>query len=855
MTKLLLVDGSSLLHRAFYALPILSNSAGQYTNGLHGFMIMFNKMREKQQPDYAVICFDKGRVTFRNEISAEYKAQRKETPSELRGQFELIKELLLAAGLAWEELEGYEADDLLGTLARAAGAAGFTVEIFSGDKDILQLIDENVTVYLTKRGISDVERWDEARFWQTYGLPPAGLIDIKALMGDSSDNISGVPGIGEKTALKLLGQFGSVEELYARLPEVESVKLRAKLSDNREAAFTSRRLATIDTSVPLAIEWPRYALPLEPTEQLRAFYEKLELRQLLRSLPPPKQVLPNTGQQTIFAAPSPHQEELFALLGIIGQQSSCSIAMLPKGAGLAIAAGSSVALLETKKICPDFLAAILQNPAIQKQTIQAKEISLYLMERGLELQGLKDDAAIAAYLLDAVAVEAWADVLAAQYGLPLPARDDAAATALLLSELAAAQRKELVKRGLLSLYENVELPLTQVLAGMERQGIRVEKEKLTQMSVLLSQNAEKLQERIYELAEEEFNINSPKQLGQILFEKLGLPPLKKTKTGYSTDAEVLEQLAGTFEIARVILEYRSCFKLKSTYTDGLRPLIDKEGKIHTRFNQTVTATGRLSSVEPNLQNIPIRQEMGRRIREVFTADAADDLLLAADYNQIELRVLAHISKDAGLQEAFLCGEDIHARTAAEVFGLKPQQVDAAARRQAKAVNFGIVYGISDYGLSRDLGISRAAAHDYIERYFKRYPGVAEYQRQVVENGKREGYVTTLLGRRRPLPELNSSNFNLRSFAQRMAINTPIQGSAADIIKLAMLAIARELKARGLRSVMILQVHDELIFNMIPAEQEILPALVKELMEQALPLSVPLTVDLKVGRNWNEMEKI
>ncbi|MCL1905845.1 MAG: DNA polymerase I, partial [Clostridiales bacterium] len=653
MQKLLLVDGSSLLHRAFYALPVLSNSAGQYTNAIYGFMIMFNKICEKQKPDHGVVCFDKGRLTFRNEISADYKAQRKETPLELRGQFALIKEVLSAAGVAWEEMEGYEADDLLGTLAKAAGKAGFTVEIFSGDKDILQLIEDDVTVYLTKRGISDTERWDEARFREVYGLAPAGLTDLKALMGDSSDNISGVPGIGEKTALKLLNQFGGLQKLYDRLPEVENAKLRAKLADNKEAAFTSLRLATIELAAPLSLEWPRYALPAEPTPQLRAIYEKLELRQLLRGLPVIKQAEPDAGQQTIFAAPAPVQTELSALPALIKQQGSCAMVLLPKGEGLALAAGLKAARLKAGENCPEELAAALQDPAIAKQAIRAKEISLFLASQGIELRGLKDDAAIAAYLLDPAAGDHPADILAAQYGLPLPKREDADAAALLLPELAAAQRRNLKENGLLKLYEEVELPLTQVLAGMERRGIRVEKDKLTQMSALLSKSAEKYQARIYELAGEEFNLNSPKQLGQVLFEQMGLPPLKKTKTGYSTDAEVLEQLAGSFEIARAILDFRSCFKLKSTYTDGLRPLIDAAGKVHTRFNQTVTATGRLSSAEPNLQNIPVRQELGRRIREVFTADGPQDMLLAADYNQIELRVLAHISQDAGLQEAFL----------------------------------------------------------------------------------------------------------------------------------------------------------------------------------------------------------
>jgi len=858
MPKLLLVDGSSLLHRAFYALPLLTNSAGQYTNGLHGFMTMFNKMLDQQRPDYAVICFDKGRITFRNAIAADYKAQRKETPAELRGQFELLKQVLSTAGLAWEELAGYEADDLLGTLARAATTAGLTVEIFSGDRDVLQLIDDHTDVYLTKRGISEVELWDQARFRAAYGLDPAGLIDLKALMGDSSDHISGVPGVGEKTALKLLAQFGSLDTLYARLGEVESAKLRANLEANRDAAFISQRLATIDCQVPLTLEWPRYALPQAATPELRGLYEKLELKQLLRALGPlpTKTDEPADMQQTLFAATASQTTELAALLPLIEQQRSFSLTLLlPQGEGLAIAAGEQAALFPTGVTCPADLAALLQSVAIAKQTAQAKEIGLLLMAQGLALQGLQDDVIIAAYLLDPAAGNYPLPGLAAQYDLPLPAPEDAVAQALLLPALAAAQRQELAKNGLLKLYEEIELPLTLVLAAMEQHGIAVEKDKLSQMSIMLEESAVQYQARIYELAGQEFNLNSPKQLGQILFEKLGLPPLKKTKTGYSTDAEVLEQLAGQFEIARLILDFRSCFKLKSTYTDGLRPLIDASGKLHTSFNQTITATGRLSSAEPNLQNIPIRQELGRRIREVFTADHPEDVLLAADYNQIELRILAHISQDAGLRQAFINGEDIHTRTAAEVLGLPPERVDAFARRQAKAVNFGIVYGISDYGLSRDLGISRAAAHDYIERYFARYPGVAAYQRQVVVEGKRDGYVSTLLGRRRWLPELNSSNFNLRSFAQRMAINTPIQGSAADIIKLAMLSIARELAKRGLQSTMILQVHDELIFNMVPTERKILPPLVKELMEQALPLAVPLTVDLKVGYDWYHMQKM
>lgn len=863
MKKLLLVDGSSLLHRAFYALPLLSNHEGLYTNAVHGFMMMFNRMLAERMPDLVAVAFDKSRVTFRNDLYTAYKGTRAETPSELRGQFELVKEVLTAAHLRWLELEGFEADDILGTLAKRGAADGMTVEIFSGDRDIFQLIEPQITVFLTRRGISEIECVDEQAVVEKYGVTPPHLADLKGLMGDSSDNIPGVPGVGEKTAIKLLSRFHDLDTLYAHLEEVEGAKLREKLEKNHDLAFLSRQLATIRLDAPLDIDWEGLIYDKDADQsQLSALYIRLGLRQLLRGLKAPA-AQPASATQTAEDRPWPEAEVSAVPVGGESAAGGTAAELPPQTCGLCLDGQRlTIAAFAMEPLIIDMAAAVpadalppacramLADAAVAKVAAEAKEIIKLLAGWGITLAGLQDDITLAAYLLDPARGSYPVTELLAEHGFSCDAP-----IASRLPALALKLREELAERDMLSLYTEMELPLAPVLADMELRGIRVERERLAAMSEEFAAACDGYQQQIYQLAGHAFNLNSPKQLGTVLFEEMGIPPLKKTKTGYSTDAEVLETLAITQPIARLLLDYRLVSKLKSTYTDGLSKLIAADGKIHTSFTQTVTATGRLSSVEPNLQNIPVRHELGRRIREVFTADGPDDLLLAADYNQIELRVLAHMSGDEKLRQAYLDGEDIHTRTAAEVLGVDPAAVTPVQRRAAKAVNFGIVYGISDYGLSRDLGISRKEAQSYIERYFARYPGVAAYQKQAIHDARARGYAETMFGRRRYLPDLNSRNFNLRSFAERVAINAPIQGSAADIIKLAMIAIHRELEARGFQARMLLQVHDELIFNLPAEELTAVSALVRERMEQAVELALPLVVDVKAGRDWYHMEKI
>lgn len=881
MEKLLLIDGSSLIHRAFYALPLLSNKDGLFTNAVHGFMMMFNRLVGQQKPDYIMVAFDKSRITFRNEIDAEYKAGRSETPGELKGQFELLKDVLDAANIAWEEIAGYEADDILGTFAKEGSKNGFKVEVFSGDRDIFQLVDENTTVFMTKKGISEIDHYDIAAIEERYGVSPRQLIEIKGLMGDSSDNIPGVPGVGEKTAMRLIGTYGSIDNLYANLDELKG-KLVEKLAENKESALRSRVLATICCDVPITIDWDKYRYDADfDTTALADMYRKLQLNQLLRGLAqrepaaaadanPFTEESKPWGKEAAVATPKAAAEpaavyEALSLMDVVAfaekivKAGSCSIyplwhASVVEGKidYLQISIEAEPAI---RVSCENIqaLCGILEDKSIKKQVVHAKELRLLLLAHDIDIAGIVDDIILAAYLLDPAESSYQLADIAFSKGLTQPTSGNEAE---IISDLAEHLRQELADADMLHLYEDMELPLAAILADMEREGIRVQGEKLAGMSDMLNTTIEQTQQKIYEQAGHEFNINSPKQLGQILFEEMGIPPLKKTKTGYSTNAEVLEALAPQYEIAALILDYRLVAKLKSTYTDGLRPLINEQtGKIHTSYMQTVTATGRLSSVEPNLQNIPVRHELGRRIREVFVADQPGDILMAADYNQIELRVLAHISGDAKLIEAFRNGEDIHSRTASEVLGIAPEDLTPFQRRQAKAVNFGIVYGISDYGLSRDLGISRAEAADYISKYFERYPKVAEYQRQTILTAKEKGYVSTLCGRRRYLPDLLNRNFNLRSNAERMAINAPIQGTAADIIKIAMIELSKEMKKQKCKSKMILQVHDELIFNVSPMEQKDMMYLIKDKMEHALPLAVPLTVDVKIGKNWYDMQKI
>ncbi|MCR6546290.1 DNA polymerase I [Dehalobacterium formicoaceticum] len=879
MKKFLIVDGNSLIHRAFYALPLLSNAQGQFTNGAYGFTTMFTKILDEEKPDYVVVCFDKDKKTFRTEQFKDYKGQRKPTPAELATQFALVRQIINALNVVYEELDGYEADDIIGAMVKRGEEAGFTNLILTGDKDALQLVSNHSTVLLIRKGISELEPFDEQAIFDKYALKPYQIIDLKGLMGDSSDNIPGVPGVGEKTALKLLHQYQTVEGIYENLEEL-TPKLRSKLAENRQLADLSKDLATIRTDLPLEIDLSRYKSSAPNYEELLKVYRELEFKSLVPG------VLDRMAGELEKPVMSGEKREVVPRVTVLEDRTSLSNIISSSGTGKKLAIytlhqgnyfqGDIVALAlafsgeesyvifladkeeEEKR---QILQTVFSGAPEKKIVYNGKELLVMLARHGVSFSGEFSDVMLGAYLLDPGSSAHYSlEALALEYlQIPLLAKEQAeedyGIRVQILWQLSDLLERKLKEQEMEDLYRQVELPLEKILAQMELAGIKVEKAQLEVMSKELEAAITLVRSEIYRQAGEEFNLNSPKQLGVILFEKLGLPPLKKTKTGYSTSAEVLDQLAERHEIVAQILEYRTLAKLKSTYVDGLQPLINPEtGKLHTSFNQMVTATGRLSSTEPNLQNIPIRIELGRRIRKVFVPETENNILLAGDYSQIELRVLAHISQDPVLQEAFRADQDIHTRTAAEVFGVPMDQVDGEMRRRAKAVNFGIVYGISDYGLSRDLGIPRHDSKHYIEQYFKRYPGVAAYLEAIVAEAKDKGYVTTLLKRRRYLPDILSSNYNVRSFGERTAMNTPIQGSAADIIKVAMIDVAEFMQSEGYRSKMILQVHDELIFDVLPEELSSLAQGIKSRMEQAISLSVPLKVDLKTGPDWYQMEK-
>lgn len=873
--RFLVVDGSSLAHRAFYALPLLSNRQGVFTNAVYGFLTMLLKILAEEQVDYIAVAFDKSRETFRTERYAEYKGHRKATPPELVPQFSLIKDVLKALRIASFELDNYEADDLIGTMAKKAEAQGMEVLVLTGDRDALQLVSPSIKVLLTRKGISQLELYDLEKIAAKYGVRPEQLIDVKGLMGDSSDNIPGVPGVGEKTALKLIQTYGSLENVLANLDNISGSKLRESLGQYAEQAVLSKELATINCQAPLAFcledclhKKPDYPLLLQ-------YYRELEFNSLIpgvleemRDAPeaasPParekeEQLQVLEGWEAFVARwhQAVSQHLVAVELELEGGSPRHSIL---RGIGFATAGGAWGYEIEAGRA--DEVVALLRDTARRFEPVflfhDAKKAMLALGLTGFGELKLHGDTMLAAYLLNPNGGQkGLAEIVLEHLNLPLVEEKRTALSlakkAQLVYRLQEVLRQKLAEAGMLDLYTQVELPLVAVLASMEARGVKLDLPQLEKMGRELEDSIEQMTRQIYELAGEEFNINSPKQLGRILFEKLGLPPVKKTKTGYSTDAEVLEELAPRHPIVASILQYRQLVKLHGTYVEGLKSLADPvTGKVHTTFNQTVTATGRLSSQEPNLQNIPIRLEQGRLIRKVFIPSQAGWLLLAADYSQIELRVLAHMSGDANLIDAFRKKQDIHARTASEVFGVPLEMVTPEMRRQAKAVNFGIVYGISDYGLSRDLGISRKEAARYIDLYFTRYPGVKKYIDDVIQRAREQGYVTTLLNRRRYLPDLFSSNRNVRAFGERTAMNTPIQGTAADIIKLAMIKIEEEFRARGLTAAMILQVHDELIFEVPEQELEVVAELVRDTMENVMTLQVPLEVDVKVGPNWYDM---
>lgn len=864
-----IIDGSSLIHRAFYALPLLTTQSGYYTNAVYGFTTMLMRLITDVNPDIVAVAFDKGRITFRNDAFADYKAQRKPTPSELSQQFPLVKELLSAFGITAIEQAGYEADDIIGTLATKAANSGYKVIIVTGDKDALQLINSNVKVMLTRKGISEIELVDTEAFTNKYGFPPKRLIDLKGLMGDSSDNIPGVPGIGEKTACKLLQQFHSVEEVLHNIDQVSGNKLKEKLREYSQMAILSKQLATIFCEMPLIFIPDEYKMNPD-YQKIQDILHRLEFKSLASRLPAifsselPTEIVQQRSTP-IDCQVAENRQDVQKVIDKIKSDKTMlcypivsNKAYSPDLHGMAVYIEPGYMYIAADISGWDSLLELLANEDIGKITYNAKVLANAARRLGVELKGIRFDVLIAAYLLDPIAPEYSLAKIGEKYLqgniFNTDNEHDEAQMASVAVEyinlLYPVLQEALACNGLTLLNEEMELPLVNVLSGMESAGICVDMEKLDAIRQEILGRVEYLLSEIYRLSGRKFNVNSTKQLGTVLFDELKLPALKKTKTGYSTDAEVLEMLSGQHAVIDYLLEYRMLTKLQTTYLEGMRSLIDSATRrIYTSFNQTVTATGRLSSSDPNLQNIPVRTEAGKKIRELFVPGEGYKYIMSADYSQIELRLLAHMSQDSNLLEAFNHNQDVHTRTAAEVFGVPIHEVSSEMRARAKAVNFGIIYGISDYGLSRDLKISRKEAAQYIENYFGKYQGVRDYIERIVSQAKQQGYVTTLFGRKRYLPDINSSNFNRRSFAERTAMNTPIQGTAADVIKKAMIDVYYLLKHKGLQSRLLLQVHDELVLEVAEQEETVVADLVKSSMENVVSLSVPLLVDIKFGDNW------
>ena len=853
---LMVIDGNSLLHRAFYALPVLSNKKGVFTNAVYGFLNMLLKLVNDYRPYSLAVAFDKKAPTFRHKAFEAYKGTRQKAPEELVPQFELAREAMNQMDIPIYEIDGYEADDILGTISKFCGSPDQHVLLVTGDKDALQLVSGYTNVLLTQKGISVLHRYDEEELKKEYGLTPLQFIDMKGLMGDNSDNIPGVPGIGPKTAIKLLQEYGTLENVLDNTEKIKG-KLKENLIIYRQHALLSKDLATIRLDVPIDCSMMTKPFEIPKTPELKDFLLELEFNSIIDKLGL-TDLESSTREKAVQEAKTYYDiynmEEIHTLFQKLMEQKQAAVIL---GRELSISwekdqvyrinfkedlLGSGLDYYEALRILRPFF----ENGDILKITHDAKKLMLELARNGIAIHGLDFDTLIGAYLLEPTRNKYEPEQLLYDY----MHIDTMSADASDLLVLAQTMKKHLEETGMKDLYLQIEQPLIHVLADMERTGFKVDKTILQQLDVEFTAEITRLTDEITELAGESFNINSTRQLGEILFEKLHLPVQKKTKTGYSTDIEVLEQLRGTHPIVERIIDYRQVMKLKSTYIDGLLHVIHPDdGRIHSSFNQAVTATGRISSTEPNLQNIPVREEMGRRVRKVFVASDEDYLLVDADYSQIELRVLAHISGDPTFMEAFIRNQDIHRRTASEIFGVPMEQVTGEQRSSAKAVNFGIVYGISDFGLSRNLGISRAKAKKYIESYLQRYPKVQEYMERIVEEGKKDGYVTTLLNRRRELPELKSRNYNIRSFGERVALNTPIQGTAADIIKKAMIQVHGELEKRSLRSRLILQVHDELIIDAYKPELEEVVKLVRDQMENAMHLSVPVVVDIGTGTSW------
>jgi len=860
---LFLLDGHSLTHRAFYALPLLTNDEGEYTNAVFGFVRMLFSLTDEWNPDRMIITFDKKAPTFRHEEYEDYKAGRKKMPEELVPQIPLLQQTIEKLKIPMLAKEGYEADDLLGTLSKEAAEEGYMVYIVTGDRDALQLVSENVNILYTRKGISDLVKFDLDKVMEKYELPPEKLIDRKGLMGDSSDNIPGVPGIGKKTALKLLKEFGSMEEILANIDKVSGKKRKENLRKYTEQARMSYRLGKIKRDVPVEIDFDECRLDSYDDQEAAEQFERLGFTSLLDRFDFKEEMnFKDLEVVNLDQAGLEQLKEKAAAAGEIAaavklKEGTKAIQGEIEAVIFSLEAESQIYSyqLENEKIAEE-IKDIFSAADIAKLMIDAKEASLALLKQGIEIINISFEPLLAFYLLQpSSSLPELEEVLSRELTISfdeIESKDKLLVEISKLFELKAELLRKLEKDELLKLYQEIELPLIKVLARMEANGVKVDKEWLDSLSERLGKRLDIITEKAHQLAGEEFNLNSPKQLGEILFEKLGLPVIKRTKTGYSTNASVLEKLEGKHEIIPLISEYRELAKLKSTYIDSLPPLVNKEtGKIHTSFNQMVTATGRLSSTDPNLQNIPIRTEEGREIRKAFIPSKEDMLLLAVDYSQIELRVFAHLSGDQKLKEAFNSGADIHTETASEVFEVEPEEVSPNLRRHAKVINFGIAYGMSSYGLSQDLDIPVEEAQDYIDKYFERFSGVKEYMDQTIKKVKECGYAETMFGRRRYIPEINSSNYHRRSFAERTAINTPVQGTAADIMKKSMIDVYNALKDEDLDLNILLQVHDELVFEVAESDLEKAAKLIKDKMENTAELDVPLLVDLQTGENWRD----
>lgn len=872
--KLLLIDGSSVAFRAFFALyhqiDRFKSPTGLHTNAIYGFHLMLDHMMKRIEPTHILVAFDAGKTTFRTEMFADYKAGRAKTPDEFREQFPFIRQMLDAMGIKHYELSQYEADDIIGTLDKMAERTyiPFDVTIVSGDKDLIQLTDENTVVEISKKGVAEFEEFTPAYLMEKMGITPTQFIDLKALMGDKSDNIPGVTKIGEKTGLKLLTEFGSLEGIYEHIDSMKASKMKENLIADKEKAFLSRTLATIDTQAPIEIGLDDIVYQGPRIEELGQFYDDMGFKQLRAQLG-----TTNTQEEEVLdfqivseVSSAMFKKDQFFYFEILGENYHREEVV-----GLAWGDKDGIYVGGPELLDSPVLKDFLEHQPIK--TYDFKRGKVLLARKGIDLLPATFDSRLAKYLLSTVDDNALTTIAhlygqtslipdEAIYGkgvkLALPERDvffpHLARKVQVLLETEAPMLAKLEENQQSDLLFEMELPLANVLAKMEIAGIKVKVETLKAMQAENEVLIEQLTKEIYELAGQEFNINSPKQLGTILFEDMGLPLeyTKKTKTGYSTAVDVLERLAPIAPVVSKILDYRQITKLQSTYVIGLQDAILEDGKIHTRYVQDLTQTGRLSSTDPNLQNIPVRLEQGRLIRKAFVPSLENSVLLASDYSQIELRVLAHISQDQHLIEAFQQGADIHTSTAMRVFGIeKAEDVTPNDRRNAKAVNFGVVYGISDFGLSNNLGISRKEAKNYIDTYFERFPGIKDYMETIVREARDKGYVETLYKRRRELPDINSRNFNVRNFAERTAINSPIQGSAADILKVAMINLDKALTDAGLSTRMLLQVHDEIVLEVPMAELETVKAMVKETMESAIQLSVPLIADENEGETWYE----